>query len=321
MDYTTLGRTGLKVSVAGLGTGGGSRLGTQTGKSAAQSAALIHVALDIGVNVIDTGHNYGTEGIVGAALKSVPREQVILCTKYHDVRMGARATPQEVVAGLDESLRALGTDYIDIFYVHSVRPPNYGFTLSSTVPALLREKDKGKFRFLGFTESGPPDPEHEMAARAIIDDAVDVLMVAFSMLQQNARDMVFPGTRAQQIGVVCMYAVRNILSFPGRLQSAMKELAAEHKVPQWLADRDQPLDFLVHEAGARDVIDAAYRYIRHEPGVDVTLFGTGDMEHLKSNIASLTRPPLPAADRAKLSELFGHLIGVGMEYGEARGAA
>ena len=160
-----------------------------------------------------------------------------------------------------------------------------------------------------------------MAARAIIDDAVDVLMVAFSMLQQNARDMVFPGTRAQQIGVVCMYAVRNILSFPGRLQSAMKELAAEHRVPQWLADRDQPLDFLIHEAGARDVIDAAYRYVRHEPGVDVALFGTGDIEHLKSNIASLTRPPLPAADRAKLAELFGHLIGVGMEYGEARGAA
>ena len=156
---------------------------------------------------------------------------------------------------------------------------------------------------------------------SVLQYAVDVLMVAFSMLQQNARDMVFPGTRAQQIGVVCMYAVRNILSFPGRLQSAMKELAAEHKVPQWLAEEDQPLDFLIHDGGAHDVIDAAYRYVRHEPGVDVTLLGTGDMEHLKANIASLTRPPLPAADRAKLAELFGHLIGVGMEYGAARGAA
>ena len=321
MQYTTLGRTGLKVSVAGLGTGGGSRLGVKTGKSTAQSVALVHAALDHGVNLIDTGHNYGTEGIVGTALKTVPRDKVVLCSKHHDVWHGTRSTPRDIVAGLDHSLKALGTDYLDVFYVHSVRPPNYDFTLSSTVPALLKERDKGKFRFLGFTESGPPDPEHESSARAIIDDAVDVLMVAFSMLQQNARDIVFRGTRARGIGVICMYAVRNIFSFPGRLQEAMKELAGEGRVPAWLAHKDQPLDFLIHPGGAESMIDAAYRYVRHEPGVDVTLFGTGDIDHLKANLASLTRPPLPDADRARLGELFGHLIGVGMEYGEARGAA
>jgi aryl-alcohol dehydrogenase-like predicted oxidoreductase len=146
-------------------------------------------------------------------------------------------------------------------------------------------------------------------------------MVAFSMLQQNAREIVFRATRARGIGVTCMYAVRNIFSFPGRLQEAMKELAAEGKVPAWLAERDQPLDFLIHPGGAESVIDAAYRYVRHERGVDVTLFGTGDIAHLKANIASLIRPPLPDADRARLEELFGHLIGVGMEYGEPKGTA
>jgi L-galactose dehydrogenase len=62
------------------------------------------------------------------------------------------------------------------------------------------------------------------------------------------------------------------------------------------------------------MIEAAYRYARHEPGVDVTLFGTGDVGHLRANIAALEKPPLPQADRAKLEKLFGHLAeGVGLD--------
>ena len=320
MDYTTLGRTGLKVSVAGLGTGGGSRLGMKTGKTKAQSVALIHAALDHGINLIDTAEQYKTEPIVGEALKTVPRDKVVLCTKHHDVWMRERTPPAEVVAGLDNSLRTLGTDHVDVFYVHSVRPANYDYTMSVTVPALLKEKEKGKFRFLGFTEAGPPDPVHEMAGRAIPEGVIDVLMFAFSMLQQNGRRAVLEQSRKRDIGITCMYAVRNIFSFPGRLAEAIKELVAEGKVPAWLGEKDEPLDFLIHPGGAESVIDAAYRYARHEPGIHVTLFGTGDIEHLKANIASLNRPALPEADRARLAELFGHLVGVGMEYGEQKGA-
>ena len=63
-------------------------------------------------------------------------------------------------------------------------------------------------------------------------------------------------------------------------------MAAAGLVPQALADSPDPLGFLVHEGGASSVIDAACRFVRHEPGVDVVLFGTGDHEHLKSNIGS-----------------------------------
>src|SRR6202011_4990721 len=80
-----------------------------------------------------------------------------------------------------------------------------------------------------------------------------------------------------------------------------------------LADSDDPLGFLVHDGGASSVTDAAYRYVRHEPGVDVVLFGTGSPEHLKANIASILKPPLPAADQAKLRTLFSHLRGIGLE--------
>jgi aryl-alcohol dehydrogenase-like predicted oxidoreductase len=61
------------------------------------------------------------------------------------------------------------------------------------------------------------------------------------------------------------------------------------------------------------VPDAAYRFVRHEPGVDVVLFGTGDPEHLRTNIYSILKPPLPEADQHRLAELFGHLVGVGLD--------
>jgi aryl-alcohol dehydrogenase-like predicted oxidoreductase len=69
----------------------------------------------------------------------------------------------------------------------------------------------------------------------------------------------------------------------------------------------------VHKDGAESVIDAAYRFARHEPGIDVVLFGTGSVAHLRANIASILSPPLPAADVAKLYQLFGSLVGVGLD--------
>jgi L-galactose dehydrogenase len=115
------------------------------------------------------------------------------------------------------------------------------------------------------------------------------------------------------MGTLCMFAVRNIFSKPDVLKKTVAELAAEGKVPAALAKEDNPLAFLVHEGGAESVIDAAYRFARHEPGIDVVLFGTGSVAHLRANIASLLRPPLPAADVARLYDLFGHLVGVGLD--------
>src|SRR5690606_15907577 len=74
MHHTTLGRTGLRVSVAGLGCGGFSKLGLNAGKSEDEAARLILEAVDLGINVIDTAAAYGTEGVVGRALKSIPRD-------------------------------------------------------------------------------------------------------------------------------------------------------------------------------------------------------------------------------------------------------
>ena len=81
MEYVTLGRTGLEVSVAGLGCGGFSRLGLGTGKSEAEAVALVHQAFDLGVNLFDTAAVYGTEEVLGKALKGLPRDRVVIATK------------------------------------------------------------------------------------------------------------------------------------------------------------------------------------------------------------------------------------------------
>jgi aryl-alcohol dehydrogenase-like predicted oxidoreductase len=313
MDYTTLGRTGLRVSVAGLGCGGFSRLGLGADKSEAHAVGIIRGALDLGVNLFDTAASYGTEPVLGRALKGVWREEVVICTKAPFGVSNPNAPPERAVASLERSLKELGTDYIDVYQLHGIAPAAYDHAVEVIAPALLREKEKGKFRHLGITETAPGDPQHDMVRRACADGVWEVAMIAFHMLHQNARERAFPLTRQYGVGTLLMFAVRNIFSQPGRLQQTLRELAADGLVPQSLADDPDPLGFLVHDGGATSVIDAAYRFVRHEPGVDVVLFGTGEMAHLRNNIASLLKPPLPQADRTRLAELFGHLVGVGLD--------
>jgi len=313
MQYTTLGRTGLKVSVAGLGCGGNSRIGLGTGLTEAQSVALVQAALDLGVNFLDTAENYETEAIVGKAIKGRPRDRVVISTKS---LLGSGAGPKsgaDMVACLDASLKKLATDHVDIFHLHGLSPSAYDRAMAEVVPALLREKEKGKFRHLAVSETGPRDPEHKMLERAVEEPLFEVVMLALHMMNQNARKPVLERTRANKVGTLCMFAVRNIFSKPGLLETTIADLAAKGELPQSLADAKDPLGFLVHEGGARSLTDAAYRFARHEPGIDVVLFGTGNVAHLKANIDSILRPPLPAADVQKLYALFGHLVGVGLD--------
>jgi aryl-alcohol dehydrogenase-like predicted oxidoreductase len=315
MQYTTLGKTGLKVSVAGLGCGGNSRIGRGAGLSEAQSIALVREALDLGVNFLDTAIAYETEGIVGKAIRGRPRESVVISTKSHINRLdGMRPlSAADVIANLETSLRTLDTDHVDVFHVHGLQPAAYDRAMGEIVPALLREREKGKLRHIAVSETGPRDPEHTMLRRAVEEPVWEVFMLAFHMLHQNARKPLLERTRANRVGTLCMFAVRNIFSRPGLLEETVAGLAAEGRLPRELAREKSPLGFLVHAAGAQSIVDAAYRFARHEPGIDVVLFGTGSIEHLRANIASILRPPLPRADVQRLYDVFGHLVGVGLD--------
>jgi aryl-alcohol dehydrogenase-like predicted oxidoreductase len=313
MEYVTLGKTGLRVSVAGLGCGGNSRVGLGKNRTRTEALALVREALDLGVNLFDTASAYGTEDLIGEAIKAVPRDRVVIASKAQIHRRGQPIPPAQVVESLDHSLRQLDTDYIDVFQLHVVPPSMYDHALLEIAPVLLREREKGKFRHLGITETSPNDHEQRMLQRAVHDDVWEVVMLGFNLMHQNARTKVFPHTMAHDIGTFLMFVVRNIFSQPGHLEAQMSELAAAGQVPQWLAETDNPLGFLIHASGAESLTDAAYRFVRHEPGVHVVLFGTSRLEHLQANIASLLKPPLPEADRQKLADLFGHLLGVGLE--------
>jgi aryl-alcohol dehydrogenase-like predicted oxidoreductase len=317
MDTTTLGRTGLTVSVAGLGCGGDSRVGLAKGHEKAESVRLIREAFDLGVTLFDTARAYGTEEILGEAIAAMPRDRIVVATKHYG---RSTTTADALIGGLEESLRALGTDYVDVFQLHALHPDDYDHAMAELVPALLRARDAGKCRFIGVTETGPKDPGQTMLQRAVRDDVWQVMMVAFHMMHQGAIRNVFAHTQASGVGTMIMFAVRFLFSVPGKLQETCRALAAEGRLPQAVADDPEPLGFLIHEAGARSLIDAAYRYARHTPGADVVLFGTASREHLKSNIESLNRPPLPEADVQRLADLFGHLEGVGLEF-SSRGLA
>lgn len=310
MHYTPLGRTGLKVSVAGLGCGGNSRLGLGT-LTRAQSADLVRRALDAGINFIDTAMAYGTEEIVGDALVGRPRDQVVISTKSFITSDGRLFSGPEVVANLEASLRRLRTDYVDVYHAHGLMPQAYDHAMAEVVPALQAAQRQGKLRHIAVSETSPRDPEHKMLARAAEDPVWDVVMLGFHMLNQTARPML-QRCIANRIGTLCMFAVRNIFSRPGLLQETIAALAAEGKLPAEMARDPDPLAFLIHaDGGAANLTDAAYRFARHEPGMDVVLFGTGNAAHLDANIRSILAPPLPEADVARLRQMFAHLVGVG----------
>lgn len=317
MQYTTLGATGLKVSVAGLGCGGNSKIGLNAGMTTAQSADLVRAARDLGVNFFDTAEAYGTEEILGQAFRPSERATVVISTKSRIlsnlIKGGARMSAEAVVESLDASLRRLKTDYVDVFLLHGVKPADYEHCETAILPALAKAKAAGKVRHLGLSETAPNDPEQRMLQRALAEPQWAVYMLAYHMLNQGARRDLFPRTKEKGVGTLLMFVVRNIFSQPGVLAETMRKLAAEGKVPAQLATKDNPLDFLIHEGGAKSLTDAAYRFARHQPGADVVLFGTSRIAHLKSNIDSILSPPLPAADVAKLHELFGQLRGIGLD--------
>src|SRR6185436_14444260 len=109
------------------------------------------------------------------------------------------------------------------------------------------------------------------------------------------------------VGVLDMFAVRRALSQPTRLKEMCAELVAKGAIAKGALDLDEPLGFLLEETDAATLPEAAYRYCRHEQGVDVVLTGTGNVGHLKENLSAILKPPLPKPALDKLERLFGGL--------------
>lgn len=307
MDTVVLGRTGLTVSVAGLGCGGNSRLGQNQGASVDDSVRIVREALELGVTYLDTAQQYGTEDIVARALAGRRTDAVISTKVGVRTRGGPRLDGPGLRRAIEESLLRLRTDNIDVFHLHGVTPADYPYSVSELVPELLAMRDRGAIGHLALSEAFGRDPGHEMLQQAVADDCWDVAMVGFNMLNPSARRRVFPSAVAADLGIEVMFAVRNVFSQPETLRATIADAVSQGLVDGEAIDLDDPLGFLVHGCGASSVIEAAYRFARHEPGCHVVLTGTGNLEHLRSNIRSINLPPLPAEDLARLESLFGSL--------------
>ncbi len=311
MDYRPLGNTGLTVSVAGLGCGGNSRLGLGRGASFDECVSVVHTAIETGVNFLDTAEAYGTEEIVGAAVRSHDRTKLVISTKA--IFRGADETAKSVTAKVEASLKRLGLDHVDIFHFHAVGPESYAHHRDVLAPALLRLKEQGKVRHVGITETGPRDPEQKMLAMAIEEGPWEVIMLAYSLMNQGARRSVFPVTQRRGIGTLLMFVVRNIFSNDAYRRDVFAKLVEQGALDASILANGDPLGFLVTEGGAKSITDAAYRYARHEQGADVILFGTGNKAHVRANVESILRPALPAPVIERLHATFGHLTGVGLD--------
>lgn len=311
MQYKILGRTGLNVSVAGLGCGGHSRLGQTYGNTQEQSVGVVNAAVDLGINFIDTAAAYGTERIVGEAARG-RRDKLIISTKTGIVSW---SEPNErpfsgaqVLEHLEKSLKRLDTDYIDLFNLHGIVASQLDHVAAEIVPALIRAREQGKILFLGITEHFGADTNHRMLSTAIPMGVWDVVMVGFNLLNPSARRNVLRLTQAHNVGVQNMFAVRRALSSPEGLKEALDTIDQAGQLDRNKLVPEDPLGFLKKDS--EGIVDAAYRFCRHEPGIHVVLTGTGNIEHLKENVASINRGPLPPKMLARLEELFGQVDSV-----------
>lgn len=304
MQTVRLGRTGAEVSVAGLGCGGASRLGMATGADAEQAASVVRRAIELGVTFIDTARNYGTEEAVGLGIRG-RRDEVFLSTKSSAGRGERMFTAPELSESLDGSLRRLGTDHVDVFHLHGITPSQYDYCAEVLVPEMKRQQAAGKIRFVGATEQFGGDTAHKMLTRALPDDHFDVIMVGFNLLNPSARARVFPETLKHAVGTLIMFAVRRSLSQPGALQEVVAGLIERGEVDAGKIDAADPLGFLRDRSDVGSLTEAAYRFCRHEPGAEVILTGTGNVEHLEANLAAIQGPPLAPEIGERLRGLFG----------------
>jgi aryl-alcohol dehydrogenase-like predicted oxidoreductase len=303
MRYTTLGRTGLKVSIMGLGAS--NNFGALTGDRKSQAEAVVNTAFENGINLIDTASMYNSsEETLGTLLKSRMRESYVLNSKYFPVTESGQAIPVvEVRQSVERSLKLLGTNYLDVLQIHGVRPESYRAVIDQHLDALRSLQVEGKFRFLGITETIRFDPRHEMLPMALEDDLFDTVMVAYSLLSPDLEIEILPQCQKKNVGVIGMTAVRNALSNNDFLEILIKKAKAEGRIGQDTLPDLNPLELLMDE-GIPTLATAGYSYVLAEPAVKTVLSGTTNPEHLVENIQSAVAESLSEEKRRRLQSIF-----------------
>ena len=292
MNYRTLGRTGLSVSALALGT---VELGLDYGINApghfgrpseATAAALIDAALAAGINLLDTARGYGeSEAVLGRLLRG-RRDQVVLATKASahlpdGTVPSAKALRHHLVAQLEESLRLLQTEAVDLWQIHNVdaRVLAEQETVAETFAAM---QAAGKIRWTGGSFYGAALPE-----TALRTNLFDVIQVTYSLFDQRIVDSVLPLAREQKVGAL----VRSVL-----LKGALTE-RAEH-LPDHLAElrtRSRHFRQLVQEQAPQFTpAQAALAFVLANEEIGSALVGMRTADELADNLPAISAELSPA---------------------------
>ncbi|MBP5617146.1 MAG: aldo/keto reductase [Elusimicrobiaceae bacterium] len=287
MHYRRLGKTDLQLSTVGLGgwaLGGATDWG-DTPFAEAQSA--VQAALDAGINVIDTAPIYGnSEEVLGRILQG-RRQEVILATKCGLVKNGSWTDhdlrPQTITAQLENSLRLLQTDFIDIYFVHYLDPQ---IPWQSVLENLAKFKQQGKVRHVGVCNI-PPEILAQMAQTGLIDCVQDEL----SLLHPHKAAPVLEICRAHQLGFVAYGSLcGGILSGKYKRAPNLRRADARNYFYKCYQGDSflqvQPTVKRVQEMSAREQIPpaaVALAWVLAQPGVTCALAGARRAEQVLQN--------------------------------------
>ncbi len=306
MKTRPLGNTGLQLPILSFGA---SSLG-QEFRSVKIEEALnsVRVALDCGLNFIDTSPFYGrgiSEVLLGVALRGIPRDQYLLCTKLgrYDLQH-FDFSAKRVAESVDVSLHRLGTDHLDILLCHDIEFVPMQQIVDITLPALRKAQQDGKVRFIGF--SGYP----QKIFRFICDQApVDCVLSYNQYTLQNTRfaSETVPYLKAKGIGAM------NAGPFSARLLT-------NATLPQWLKEPEsvkaaaRQAAELCRSRGV-DIAQLALQYSLANTDIATTISGSANPENIR-NWARWADLPIDQALLAEVLQIFkpvkdlGHLEGL-----------
>ncbi len=298
MELRPLGRTGVHVSNLCLGA---MMFGAWGNSDHDDSARIIHAALDAGINFIDTADVYSageSEEIVGKALAGGKRDNVVLATKVGypmgDDLSRRGASRRRIIRGVDESLRRLGTDWIDLYQIH--RPDRYT-DIDETLGALSDLVHQGKIRYLGHSTFPASEiVEAQWASERRDRERFRCEQPPYSMLVRAVEHDVLPTCQRYGMGVISYSPLaggwlsgryRKGSEVPGSARAQMLPARYDMSLEanQRKLEAADQLARLAEETGMTPIQMAIAFVIRH-PAITAAIIGPRTMEHLQSQLAA-----------------------------------
>ncbi|KAG6553586.1 hypothetical protein Mapa_004500 [Marchantia paleacea] len=274
-----LGATGLKVSCLGFGA---SPLGSVFGNKVTEEDAIASVneAVRLGINFFDCSPYYGdtlAETMLGKCLKAlpVPREQYVLSTKVGRYGAGFDFSADRVTASVDESLKRLNVDYIDVIQCHDIEFAPLDQIISETIPALQKLKEAGKVRFIGIT--GLPLKIYHYVLDRVPPGTVDVVLsYCHYCLNDNSLLNSLPYLKSKGVGVISASPLSMGLLTP-------QGPPDWHPAPQKLKDACATAAAHCQSKG-KDITKLALQYSLSNPDIATVLVGMCSVEQVRSNV-------------------------------------